>query len=160
MKSELHLGQSTYPIHALNRKREDNQAVIYTWDFHRNTLTSPGGVELAFDKEGKFLAAASFNSATAENGFVYSVGSNFSIPFEEPQHAKLSFDVDPLLDLEQKKNWNFFDNILGGTPVLVFAGKEITDFSSERTLEKFLKEQFPRTAVGIKKFGTLIFLLA
>jgi len=57
------------------------------------------------------------------------------------------------------ENWSEFEHIVGGTPVLVKAGKVIEDFSPEQILQSFLVHKHPRTAVGIKETGEWIFVV-
>lgn len=52
---------------------------------------------------------------------------------------------------EQTKKglWETLDYIVGGAPLLIYEGQEITDFSPEKTLETFLTKRHARTALGI-----------
>jgi exopolysaccharide biosynthesis protein len=71
----------------------------------------------------------------------------------------LSLEVVPLLHPENKKRWNQFDDIVGGTPLLVDQKNLITDFSSEKTRIPFLEDRHSRTAIGIKANGNLLFVV-
>lgn len=55
------------------------------------------------------------------------------------------------------EEWKEMEHIVGGTPVLVREGNVITDFTPEQTLESFLSQKFPRTAVGIRENGDWVF---
>lgn len=57
------------------------------------------------------------------------------------------------------KEWDDLENIVGGTPLLIFNGKVLEDYSSEQTLESFLTKRHPRTAVGIKLDGNWVFVV-
>jgi exopolysaccharide biosynthesis protein len=55
--------------------------------------------------------------------------------------------------------WKELEHIVGGTPVLVRNGNIIEDFSPEQTLESFLVNRHPRTAIGIKGNGEWVFAI-
>lgn len=57
------------------------------------------------------------------------------------------------------EEWKELEHIVGGTPVLVQNGNLIEDFSSEKTLQSFLTNKHPRTAVGIKSNGDWVFVV-
>jgi exopolysaccharide biosynthesis protein len=57
------------------------------------------------------------------------------------------------------EEWNELEHIVGGTPVLIRNGNLIEDFSPELTLESFLINKHPRTAVGIKDNGDWVFVV-
>ena len=58
-----------------------------------------------------------------------------------------------------KESWQKVDYIIGGTPILIRNGKVITDYSIEETIPSFIKKKHSRTAVGIKKNGTWVFVV-
>lgn len=58
-----------------------------------------------------------------------------------------------------KESWQKVDYIVGGTPILIRNGKVITDYSIEETIPSFIKKKHSRTAVGIKKNGTWVFVV-
>lgn len=55
------------------------------------------------------------------------------------------------------EEWKETENIVGGTPVLVCGGNLVEDFSCEQTLQSFLADRHPRTAVGIRANGEWVF---
>ena len=57
------------------------------------------------------------------------------------------------------EEWKELEHIVGGTPVLVRNGNVMGDYSSEQTLESFLVNKNPRTAVGIKDTGEWVFVV-
>lgn len=57
------------------------------------------------------------------------------------------------------EEWEEVEHIVGGTPVLICKGCLIEDFSPEQTLESFLFNKHPRTAVGIKENGEWVFVV-
>lgn len=69
------------------------------------------------------------------------------IPMSDPPHT-------------HTEQWRELEHIIGGTPVLVMKGNIIEDYSSEQTLESFLVNKHPRTAVGIRNSGEWVFVVA
>ncbi|MBA3602637.1 MAG: phosphodiester glycosidase family protein [Parachlamydiaceae bacterium] len=57
------------------------------------------------------------------------------------------------------EDWKGLEHIVGGAPVLVSSGNLIQDYSSEQTLQSFLINKHPRTAVGIKRTGEWVFVV-
>lgn len=57
------------------------------------------------------------------------------------------------------QEWRELEHIVGGTPVLVRSGNVVDDFSPEQTLESFLVNHHPRTAVGIRDNGEWVFVV-
>lgn len=56
-------------------------------------------------------------------------------------------------------DWQSLEYILGGAPLLIQNGVQITDFSSEKTLKSFLYKKHARTAVGLLPNGDLLFVV-
>ncbi len=58
------------------------------------------------------------------------------------------------------EEWKEVEHIVGGTPLLVSRGHLIEDFSSEKiTIQSFLADRFPRTAIGIRENGEWVFVV-
>ena len=58
------------------------------------------------------------------------------------------------------EQWQSMDHVVGGTPVLISKGNLVSDYSPEQTLQSFLTNKHPRTAVGIRENGEWIFVVA
>jgi len=139
----------------INQQREDGQAVLYNWAFHRSTLTNPGGTEWTI-KEGRVVSISKAgDSPIPVEGFVASFGPGRR--FGPPGSVAPGVDVtignvilspDAALDAR----WNRFSEVLGGTPVLLSEGK-LPDLTRERVRASFVEERHPRTAVCIKPNG-------
>lgn len=56
-------------------------------------------------------------------------------------------------------DWSDFENIVGGTPVLIKNGFLVEDSSAEQVLESFLTNRHPRTAIGIRPSGEWVFVV-
>lgn len=57
------------------------------------------------------------------------------------------------------KEWENLEHIVGGSPLLVFKGNIIEDFSPEQTLQSFILKRHARTAVGIQDNGNWVFVV-
>lgn len=57
------------------------------------------------------------------------------------------------------EQWQTMEHVVGGTPVLISHGKIIEDYTPEQTLESFLINRHPRTAVGIRENGQWVFVV-
>lgn len=57
------------------------------------------------------------------------------------------------------EEWEVLEHIVGGTPILICKGNLIDDYSCEQTLESFLINRHPRTAVGLKDDGKWVFVV-
>lgn len=67
--------------------------------------------------------------------------------------------VIPISTPPYQEDWEQMEHIVGGTPVLVKDGNVIKDYTSEQTLESFLINKHPRTAVGIRNNGEWVFVV-
>lgn len=156
---KLILGNKLHTIHALNKPRKPSSSVIYTPAFGKTTGTDSTGFEIIVIDNKVASVNDAGNTPIPSNGFVYSVGKNLKKNLSTINigtHARFSVTIIPTnTNLEQ---WNQCDYILGGTPLLIQHGKRITDFSQEKTLQKFLTDKFARTAVGLTKKKRLIFV--
>ncbi len=152
----VRLGGQEHPVDGLNRSRRRREAILYTWAFHRSTLTDPGGREILVSAQGRVLEVRqSGDSPIPPGGFVVSVA---------PDHRRLAADASApgseasfRCELEaspgEPEAWNQVDYVLSGTPVLLEGGRPVTDHSSERVAASFVEDRHPRTAVGIRPDG-------
>lgn len=76
---------------------------------------------------------------------------------DDPSHIEVIPLSLPLHTTPEE--WKEMEHIVGGTPVLIRDGNVIEDFTPEQTLESFLLNKHPRTAVGIKENGHWIFVV-
>lgn len=58
-----------------------------------------------------------------------------------------------------REDWKKLEHIVGGTPVLISNRDLVEDYSSEQTLDSFLINKHPRTAVGIRENGEWVFVV-
>ncbi|MBN2478670.1 MAG: phosphodiester glycosidase family protein, partial [Parachlamydiales bacterium] len=75
------------------------------------------------------------------------------------ENNNLEIFVNPILNPQNYSIWNDFETVVGGTPLLIFEGEKIKDFSEEKTLLSFLTDRHARTAIGIKDNNNLTFVV-
>ncbi len=163
LQADLKIHGESFPIDAINQPRAQGQTVLYTDFFYPYTLTDLKGIEVAIDAEGRVISIKDQGITTIPpKGFVYSIdpGSPLEIPTTyEGEVAQCDFIPLPQNEPENSEAWEEMKYVVGGTPVLIFNGNVITDFTQERTIETFLTKQHPRTAVGILPNGDWVFVV-
>lgn len=84
--------------------------------------------------------------------------TNYSLT-ECPVNSKIEIIPASLPPITTSEQWSELEHVVGGTPVLICNGYLIEDFTPEKTLESFLVNKNPRTAVGIKDNGDWVFVV-
>ncbi len=149
-------------LDGLNRRRGRKEIVLYTPEFHRTTLTPPGGAEIVV-RENRIdeIRSESGSSVIPRSGFVVSLSSSRAVellPRFQVGH-NLSLDLSLLPSrLEYRERWNEATSIVGGGPLLLSEGKRIEDPEPESISQVFYHSRHPRTGVGVRADGTLLFV--
>ena len=152
--------QAKREINGLNRPRGDNELVIFTPEFHRTTLTDPGGLELIVRRERIVeLRDLKGSSTIPVDGYVISVaGTARQWALEKLRvgtRVKLDLDWSPA-ETETTDIWKQAANIIGGGPQLIKNGRlEITN-TAEKILPSFVSDGHPRTAIAKLKSGQIL----
>lgn len=162
LRCSLRIGGSAYRIDGLNQARSKGKAILYTWAFHRSTLTNPRGAEIAI-KDGKVIEIRKHKGDTVLpiDGFVYSADSAAGIDLDRistGMPAEIAFDANPLdsEDAAVSEFWSHCDYIVGGAGILIRDGLINKDYQAENLLNTFIIFKHPRTAIGIKANGTWV----
>lgn len=141
-KAFITLGSLEILIDGINRPRVENEKIIYLhpqyFTYATYLLSSQilsKSCILAIDPEDEISNLLQFNN------FDYKI------------------NVFPILCPSQPPLWEDLDHIVGGTPLLIYNKEKIFDYSSEKTLERFLSKKYARTAIGIKENGNLLFVV-
>jgi len=152
--------QAKREINGLNRPRGDNELIIFTPEFHRTTLTDPGGLELIVHRERIVeLRDLKGSSTIPADGYVISVaGTARQWALEKLRvgtRVKLDLDWSPA-ETETTDIWKQAANIIGGGPQLIKNGRvEITN-TAEKILPSFVSDGHPRTAIAKLKSGQIL----
>lgn len=148
-------------INGLNRARKEGEIILFHPCFNQSTLTSPDGEEIIVIRGIIENIVKGGNSKIPENGYVLSLSSNHPLSgtFEIGKHLSFSTQVIPQIEESYFEDWNSFDYIVGGSPLLLYQGYKITDFKPEETISTFLTHKHARTAIGILPNGNWVFVV-
>ncbi|RLE21853.1 MAG: hypothetical protein DRJ65_15100, partial [Acidobacteria bacterium] len=149
-------------IDGINRPRKASEIVLFTPEFHRTTLTTSGGAEVVIhDRRITDIHQGEGSTEIPCGGVVVSIGG------ERVQEvapllrvgAEVLVDVDtvPLL-ADPEGRWDQSQFILGGGPLMLWNGERLEEPQKESMSTVFFKARHPRTAVGVRADGTLIFV--
>ncbi|MGH2613483.1 MAG: hypothetical protein ACRDFB_10615, partial [Rhabdochlamydiaceae bacterium] len=140
-----------FPIDGLNRPRKNGEVILFSPCFHRTTLTNPDGQEIVIVNGIIQSIINNGNSKIPENGYVLSIQEANPLinTFEAGMSLNVSVQIIPLIDNSTSSDWESFDYIVGGTPLLLHHHKKMTDFIPEQTRPTFLSNRHARTAVGL-----------
>ena len=162
-RGEVYLGgRERIPLDGINRHREPSEIILYTPDFHRTTLTSPDGAEIVIENRHIVeVSGAAGNSVIPSDGMVLSIGSE-RVPEVLPRmrHGDSVFmkaDLLPLLP-DPQGEWEKTEYIVGGGPLLLWKGQRLEKPEEESISKVFFLARHPRTAVGVRADGTLLFV--
>ena len=148
-----------YPINGINRARGEDELVVFTPEFHRTTLTPPGGIEITV--RNGHVAAVAENAGSQPipaDGYVLSASGKareWAVPHLRPD-VRVALDEklvsSPPLPFQS-------ESILGGGPHLIKDGRPLG--AGEANTEGFSGPDFtfkrhPRTAAGTRPDGTIV----
>jgi exopolysaccharide biosynthesis protein len=153
---------ATLNLDGINRPRGSSEIILFTPEFHRTTLTHQGGAELILE-DGRIVSIrnGAGSSAIPASGGVLSVGSERMQ--EVLEHAReggtvsIETKIIPLLP-DPEGEWERVEDISGAGPLLLWKGKRVEEPEKESISEVFFHARHPRTAVGAKADGTLVFV--
>jgi len=150
------------PFDGLNRHRELSEIVLYTPEFHRTTLTSSEGAEVIIqDGHITEIRQGSGSSVIPSAGTVLSIGSERvqEVLPRMRRGASITVESDllPLLS-DSEGEWQKAEYIVSGGPLLLWKGRRLEEPENESISRVFFLARHPRTAVGVKTDGTLLFV--
>ena len=154
----------TLPIDGINRSRGRSELVIYRPHFHAVTLTMPDGVEIVVrDGEVTDIYDKRGSSRIPADGYILSASGR--------KRADLLRYIKPGDAVEIRETiipervgdshlWASFEHIIGGGPLLLRDGvaPSTQAYEHEGFDQAFHSFWHPRTAIGKKADGTLLFV--
>ena len=152
----------TISLDGINRRREPSEIVLYTPEFHRTTLTSSEGAEVLI-QNGHIteVREGSGSSVIPSTGVVLSVGSERVQEVLHRMRRGTSISVEaelfPLLP-DPEDHWRKTEFIVSGGPLLLWKGRRLEEPEKESISRVFFLARHPRTAVGVRADGTLLFV--
>ncbi len=152
----------TFYLDGLNRERKEKEAILFTSEFHKTTLTYPNGEELIVEED--VITSIQKNQGSSKipfNGFVLSIDKKhpFYGKLKEGLPIQFQVEIHSQTGLTDHKDWETCDFIVGGTPLLIYQNDLITNFDVEKTRKTFLTNRHARTAVGILENGHFLFVV-
>jgi hypothetical protein len=161
--AEIRLADGTsIPLDGINRPRRPSEIVLYTPNFHRTTLTPSDGAEVIIENTRIVqIREGSGSSVIPANGGVLSLGSERTrelLPsLRIGDELSVKTDIRPLLP-DPEGEWKRAEDILGGGPLLLWKGQRLEEPEKESISRVFFLARHPRTAVGVRADGTLLFV--
>jgi hypothetical protein len=134
--------------------------ILFTPEFHRTTLTGPGGIEAVIERSRVTAVHDRAGSAVIPaGGFVLSAGGK-SV---EWVRGRLTVGVrtDVQTEIAADPELPFTpDFMIGGGPQLVRAGRALGSAGAgrEQFSEDFIRGRHPRTAIGVRSDGRVVIL--
>jgi exopolysaccharide biosynthesis protein len=144
-------------ISGLNRPRGDNELIVYTPEFHRNTLTTPDGVEVICRRNRVVRVRDGQGSLTIPaDGFVLSACGSARewvlANLRAGSMIRLDLRLTPI-EIEKAEAWKRASFIVGGGPQLISKGQVAITFEEEKVTPRFVSDRHPRTAIALLKDG-------
>jgi hypothetical protein len=146
----------TLPVNGVNRPRENDEAILFTPEFHRTTLTGPGGIE-AVIVDGLVVSVHDGEGSRPipENGFVISATGKAAAWVRGNLRPGGHADVRGEAAMDPRPGWEP-EFILGGGPALVREGRPVSAADPGTYDQGFSMKRHPRTAAGVRADGTLV----
>lgn len=166
-RTTLKIKNLAFPVHTLNQPGGADRAVIYTPTFGEFAASNPNSTYFIV-KNNRIIDIKDSNANSdeitiPENGFVYSLGNKVNKPHSLPtQGDKANFNIEVIPNKggkQQRKIWQDFDNIVGGTPLLVYNGQLQVNPNHKHMQSPFATYPRARTALGIDARGHWIWVV-
>jgi len=155
LTTEVHVGDAAIMVDGINRRRLKKETVLYSPAFGPTTLNR--GPELLV-AEGKIIEVADGGSSIPADGFV--------LALDEPL-AGVEPGLEVRLDNKLTARTSGMEinsegcSFVSAGPALMREGKVLDDYEAESSKfgPSFSLKRHPRTAVGIREDGSLIFVV-
>ena len=149
------LNNLTLAIKGVNRERIADDIVLYNRHFDDGTRTNCYGLEMRISNGIITEISRAGNMKLDDKSLVLSVhGVHLN--------SLASLKVGDRINLRKGFNQNIADDadlVIGGGPLLVENGRKNVRINQEKIPNDIARGRAPRTALGIKKDGTMIFLV-
>lgn len=155
-------GKVPIPLDGLNRERGPSEIILYTPEFHHTILSPSGGLEVVISN-GQILefGKAAGSSVIPPDGAVLSIGTDRVhgiLPrIQSGQQVSVETKLLPLLP-DPDDEWGKAVHIVSGGPLLLWKGQRLEEPEVESISRVFYLARHPRTAVGVRANGTLLFV--
>jgi exopolysaccharide biosynthesis protein len=149
-------------LHGINRTRGPSEIVLFTPDFHRTTLTPPGGAEIVISYSRIAAIREGLGSSLIPSGgMVLSIGAERAAQIlprlRVGDTVYVQTRIVPLLS-DTEDDWNKARHIVGGGPLLLWNRTRLEEPEVESISRVFSLARHPRSAAGVRADGTLLFV--
>lgn len=147
-------------LDGIDRQREAGEAILYTPEFHRSTLTAPGGIE-AVAVAGRIVEVRRGlgGARIPERGFVLSLGlgriEEDGVELRAGESISLELRLEPRPG-DPGSGWERAHSIVSAGPLLLAGGAAVGRPELEAISRVFALARHPRTAVASRADGTLL----
>jgi exopolysaccharide biosynthesis protein len=154
------VARTKHGIDGLNRPRGENELIVFTPEFHRTTLTDPGGLEIII-RRGRIVELSDLkgSSVIPADGFVISTSGTareWALKnLRRGERVRLNLNLAPV-ETEQAEAWKQATSIVGGGPQLIKNGRIDITNAAETILPSFVSDGHPRTAIAKLKSGQIL----
>ena len=156
-KTNVFLNHKQFPLDALNQPGLPNKCILYTDAYGPTTDSVPDSRNIIIQNNRIIDIQSSGKIAIPKGGYVFAIGPYAKYPhhlIDIGNVASVNIEIIPhFAKKEHYLAWQMVDNILGGSPILVYQGNIVQDYSMERLRAPFISNRYARTAVGILKNG-------
>ena len=154
-------------ITGINRARGPKEVILYTSKFGEKTLTEGEGVEFLVEYGRVRRVSGDASNPIPENGFVISVAGDVnadaaSDKLKEGMNVALHYNLTSARTVAGAAAVELEDcDFLSAGPALIRDGVAVSDFLGESAKHEagFSLRRHPRTAVGQREDGTLVFVV-
>ena len=158
----LRIGKSRLPVDGINRPRQADELVVYTPDYHRTTLTEPGGSELVV-RQGRRPEPLSAGQDKASR-VIPPDGMVISAHGKARERLAAIWRTDRPVrlqtDLQTGEPGSLpLPILLGAGPQLLRQGAVVLEEQVESYAPSFLTDRAPRTAIGWQSDGTILLVV-
>ncbi len=185
LEAAVRLGNGgTLAVDGINRARGAAEAVVYTPELHRTTLTDAAGVE-AVVADGRIVEVrtARGGAAIPAGGWVLSLGAERALadagrlragdavaletrlcpagsaPTGKTPPGSVAPGSAPADCAASDAAWAEAADAIAGGPLLLAGGVPLADAAAESFSRVFCLARHPRTALGVRADGTLLLLV-
>ncbi|MFN0065191.1 MAG: phosphodiester glycosidase family protein [Chlamydiales bacterium] len=140
-------------IDGLNQERGVGKAILYTPIFGERTNSTAQGEDVVI-RCGRVI------DIQTNNALIPAFGCVLSLQEEHPLYGTFCVGDPWSYSVRlQPADWEQYDYIVAGAPLLLSEGYKVCDFSCERIIPSFLELPHPRTAVGLLPNGHWLFVV-
>lgn len=158
----VRIGQRRWPVHLMNQPGHKYKAVLYSRAYGPQLDANHQGTHIVIKNQRVAAILKDAGVAIPSGGYVYSIGHEARLDVSQIQigmPVRVDVQVMPQQNPKRKKNWQQFDYIVGGAPLMIYNGAPVQNYQVERLRSDFIQQPYGRTAIGLLQNGHWIFVV-